>query len=152
MRPTLPVVLFATLAAIGSAQRPAAFDATWRRVAADLLTELKESGIVGGSFWFLHGEEVLAREFHGFADLETQRRVDENTIFHWASITKTLTGIAAMQLRDRMRLRLDEKIVDRIPELKKVHGGEWDVGAVTLRHLLSHSSGFRENIRPLRWL
>lgn len=35
---------------------------------------------------------MLAQEVHGFADPATGRKVDEHTIYHWASITKTFTG------------------------------------------------------------
>jgi CubicO group peptidase (beta-lactamase class C family) len=39
------------------------------------------------------------------------------TIYHWASITKTMTGIAILQLRDRGLLKLDDPIVRYVPEL-----------------------------------
>ena len=42
-------------------------------------------------------------------------RVDEETIYHWASITKTFTGIAIMQLRDRGLLSLDDPAVKYVP-------------------------------------
>ena len=71
------------------------------------------------------------------------RRVDRNTIFHWASCTKTLTGIAIMQLRDRQLLRLQQPIVDFLPELRQVHDPRGELASVSLAHLLSHSGGFR---------
>ena len=42
-------------------------------------------------------------------------------IYHYGSITKTLTAIAIMQLRDRGRLSLDDRITTYIPELRQVH-------------------------------
>ncbi|HEX8636784.1 MAG TPA: serine hydrolase domain-containing protein, partial [Pyrinomonadaceae bacterium] len=83
--------------------------------------ELKQAGIVGGSFVFLKDNEILAREFYGSANLEKNQKTDENTIYHWASNTKPFTGIAIMQLRDRNLLKLDDPIIKYLPELKAVH-------------------------------
>ena len=86
---------------------------------------------MGGSLWFLRGDSVLAREYHGAADAATGRKVDANTIFHWASITKTFTGIAIMQLRDRGRLSLDDPIVKYVPELMAVDNPHGPMDAIT---------------------
>jgi CubicO group peptidase (beta-lactamase class C family) len=130
------------------AQKPTGFDAAWRDVAAAYHRALDEQGIVGSALWFLRGGEMLAREFHGFADLATQRRVEESTIFHWASITKTFTGIAIMQLRDRGRLSLDDPVVKYVPELRAVHDTFGPIDRITIRHLMTHSAGFRAGTWP----
>ena len=49
------------------------------------------------------------------------RKADGATIWHWASITKTFTAIAIMQLRDRGRLAIDDPIIKYVPELAEVH-------------------------------
>ena len=130
------------------AQAPPAFDTAWRGVTDRFHRTLEAEGVVGGALWFLRGDETLATEFHGFADLETGRLVDENTIFHWASITKTLTGIAIMQLRDRGLLSLDDPVVRYLPELRLVHDPFGPVDAITIRHLMTHSAGFRAGTWP----
>jgi CubicO group peptidase (beta-lactamase class C family) len=99
--------------------------------------------MVGSSWAFLKDGEVLGMETFGFADLETGRRVDEATIYHWGSITKTLTGIAIIQLRDRALISLEDPISRYVPELALVHNPFGSMEQITLRHLLSHSSGFR---------
>jgi CubicO group peptidase (beta-lactamase class C family) len=127
---------------------PSTFPAAWRPVQEYFHRTLADEGVVGGSLMFLHGDSVLAREFHGFADLATKRAVDERTIYHWASITKTFTGIAILQLRDRGRLRLDDPILRYVPELRKIHDPYGDPSDITIRHLLSHSAGFRNPTWP----
>jgi CubicO group peptidase (beta-lactamase class C family) len=99
--------------------------------------------MVGSSWAFIAEGEVMALESFGFADLETRRPVDDATIFHWGSITKTLTGIAILQLRDRGLIGLDDPILRYVPELAEVHNPFGSMEEITLRHLLSHSSGFR---------
>jgi CubicO group peptidase (beta-lactamase class C family) len=133
---------------VAAQARPAAFDAAWRETAALFRAQARDDGIVGASLWFLQDGEVLAREHHGMADLETGRRIDDQTIFHWGSITKTLTGIAIMQLRDRGRLTLDDPIVEYLPELRAVHNPFGPMESITLRHLMSHSAGFRNGTWP----
>src|SRR5262245_46040598 len=86
-----------------AAQTPPGFTQAWRPVAETFHSALAREGVVGGSLWFVRGDSVLVREFHGKADQATGRPVDANTIYHWASITKTLTAIGIMQLRDRGR-------------------------------------------------
>lgn len=110
---------------------------------SDYTAILEEEGMVGASAMFIQHGEIIAREHFGLADIATHRAVDENTIFHWGSITKTLTGVAIMQLRDRGLLSLDDPITDYVPELRQVHNPYGAMDDITLRHLLSHSAGFR---------
>lgn len=109
---------------------------------------LRNHGIVGSSFMLIHDGQVIAREFYGLADREKEQPVDENTIYHWASITKTFTGIAIMQLRDRGLLKLDDPIVKYLPELNAVHNPFGPMSRITIRHLLTHSAGFRAPTWP----
>jgi len=109
---------------------------------------MRKHGIVGSGFMFIQDREVIAQEFFGLADIEIQNPVDEDTIFHWASITKTFTGIAIMQLRDRGLLKLDEPILKYLPELSAVHNPFGDMGQITIRHLMTHSAGFRAPTWP----
>ena len=109
---------------------------------------LRKNGIIGSSFMLINDNKVVDREFYGTANLEKKQPVDENTIYHWASITKTITGIAIMQLRDRGLLKLDDPIIKYIPELREVHNPYGDMSEITIRHLLSHSSGFRDGTWP----
>ena len=107
------------------------------------LSELRKGGFVGSSFYLVRDNRVVAREFYGLADAGRGVPVDEDTIYHWASITKTFTGIAVMQLRDRGLLKLDDPVVKYVPELRAAHDPFGDISEITIRHLMSHSAGFR---------
>jgi len=109
---------------------------------------LRQHGIVGSSVMIVRDGRVLFQDVIGSANLEKQQPVTERTIYHWASITKTFTSIAIMQLRDRGRLTLDDPIVKYLPELRAVHNPFGDVGEITLRHLMTHSAGFRSATWP----
>ena len=104
--------------------------------------------VVGASVLMMRDGRVLDRHDYGWADRAARQRVDARTIFHWGSITKTLTAIAIMQLHDRRQLSLDEKITRYVPELRQVHDSYGMIDSITLRMLLSHSAGFQNPTWP----
>lgn len=104
--------------------------------------EMRKAGIVGSSFYVVRGGRTIVADHLGEQDADAHVPVDAQTIYHWASITKTMTGIAILQLRDRGLLKLDDPIVRYLPELAAVHNPFGDTGAITLRQLMSHSAGF----------
>ncbi len=143
------VVMAATLAA--SAQLAAQsrnFQTAWRGAADEWRSLVSGQGVLGSSLAFMANGEVMAFETFGMADKATNRAVDHETIYHWASITKTFTGIAIMQLRDRGLLTLDDPIVHYVPELQDVRNPFGSIETITIRHLLSHSAGFRSPTWP----
>ncbi|MFN8002223.1 MAG: serine hydrolase domain-containing protein [Acidobacteriota bacterium] len=109
---------------------------------------MRKNGIIGSSFMLVQDGQVIAQEFFGLANQEKQQPVDENTIYHWASITKTFTGIAIMQLRDRGLLKLEDPVVNYVPELKAAHNPFGSMNDVTIKHLMTHSAGFRAATWP----
>lgn len=109
---------------------------------------LKSTGIVGSSFMLIRDGKIVDRHFYGLANIEKKQAVDENTIYHWASITKTFTAVAIMQLRDRGLLKLDDPIIKYVPELAEVHNPYGPMSDITIRQLMSHSAGFRAATWP----
>jgi CubicO group peptidase (beta-lactamase class C family) len=138
------VLLFAasTLAA------PRDFGPAWTRFETFFRDLMKEEPMVGGAVWFFHEGRPVAKLLHGMADIEEKRPVDEDTIFHWGSVTKTLTGIAILQLRDRGLLDLDDPVVKYLPELRKIHNPYGDMEAITIREVMTHSTGLRAGTWP----
>ena len=109
---------------------------------------MKDYAIVGGAFLMVHEDKVIDHQTYGSAHIAKKYAVDKDTIFHWASITKTLTGIAIMQLRDRGRLKLDDPITKYVPELRAVHNPFGSMDEITIGMLMSHTSGFRGGTWP----
>ena len=130
------------------ADPPEDFSRTWQEVESIYLQGLKENDIVGSSLIFFANGQILGQSFYGMADLEKHRAVSEYTIYHWASITKTFTAIAIMQLRDRGLLDLEDPIIKYLPELRQVYNPYSNMDEITLWHLITHSSGFRNPTWP----
>ena len=144
-------------------QAPAPAPAGWGAFTRTFDTYASGDSVVGAAVLVIRGGRVVARHDYGWADRALSQRADSNSIYHWASITKTLTAIAVMQLVDRNRLSLDDPVTRWIPELRQVHDSFGSMDAVTVGMLLSHSSGLQgptwpwtrgapwEPFEPTRW-
>jgi CubicO group peptidase (beta-lactamase class C family) len=83
------------------------------------------------------GNVVLERAY-GMANLETSTPIQPGTIFHVASVSKQFTAMAILLLAKDGRLSLDDDIRKHLPEIP-------DYGpTITIRHLLNHTSGLRD--------
>jgi CubicO group peptidase (beta-lactamase class C family) len=112
--------------------------------------ELAAADIAGGSFVFVRDGKIAAEDHFGMANIEKKQPANADTIYHWASNTKPFTGIAIMQLRDRGLLKLDDPATKYLPELRRIHNEHGSMDEITIRHLLTHSGGFRGGTWPWR--
>ena len=80
--------------------------------------------------------EIVMLKGYGFEDVEGKLAVDpDRTMFRWASISKPLTALAAMQLVEQGKLDLDADVRTYVPEFP-------DKGVkITPRQLLAHQAG-----------
>ena len=120
----------------------------WQDVTAFFRAGVEQHGIQGASLAWIEDGRMAALETIGLADRTGRAPVTPDTIYHWASITKTFTAVAIMQLRDRGLLSLDDPAVDYVPELAYAHNPHGRMRDITIRHLLSHSAGFRGGTWP----
>ncbi len=81
----------------------------------------------------------------GMRDVASQSRVDTSSVFRIASMTKSFTAVAIMQLRDAGKLSLDAPAERYVPELAKLRYATSDAPRMTVRDLMSHSAGFPED-------
>ena len=137
MRRLLTVALL-TIPAIVSAQdpAPAKIDAVFARF------DRRDSPgcIVGVS----RAGKVVFEKGYGMADLERDVPITPASIFHVASISKQFTAMAILLLEQQGKLSIEDEVRKYIPELP-------DYGKrITLRHLLQHTSGIRDQWTLLR--
>jgi len=130
--------------AIGAAQAPPA----WAEFTRTFQAYVDSDHVVGASVVLMKNGRVIGRYDTGDADRAANVAVDSQTIFHWGSITKSLTAIAIMQLRDRGKLSLDDRIVRWVPELRAMHDPFGLMDSITIRMLLSHTAGFQNGTWP----
>lgn len=107
-----------------------------------LVAAMRRHGLGGAAIAIVRKGEPPAFECVGMADRSTNRPVDPNTVFRIASVSKTMTAIGVMQLRDRGLLDLDEPVNKYLKTftVEPPPGG----AQVTCRHLLTHTAGIGE--------
>lgn len=115
-----------------SAERIAAFENYVERVmqayeVPGLVVALAENG------------EVTYQKGFGVRNLSSGEAVDSQTIFGIASITKSFTALAIMQLAEKGLLAVHDPVVRYLPEFRP-HGQS--SAAITIHHLLTHTAGF----------
>ena len=151
-RRAFPIILLLLGAAAAAGTAVPKTDPALKKALADFSVfytqALKESGIEGSSFMLDHDNRLLLEQYYGLANIEKNQPVDRDTIYHWASITKTFTGIAIMQLRDRGLLKLEDPVIKYLPELRDVYDPYGDKSEITIAQLLAHTSGFRGGTWP----
>lgn len=106
--------------------------------------QLERSDVAGATLLVMRGSETLLLKGYGFSDLKKKRAVDPaRSMFRLASISKLFTWTAAMQLVEQGKLDLDAG-VDRYLDFPLGTGKP-----MTLRNLMTHTSGFEETVRDI---
>jgi CubicO group peptidase (beta-lactamase class C family) len=103
-------------------------------------------GIIADKTGTVHYKNLL-----GYADVEAKRPISEDDVFWIASMSKMFVGASIMMLVDEGKVSLDDPVTKFIPQLNKwMVVAEKDethvllkplVRPVTIRHVLSHTSG-----------
>jgi CubicO group peptidase (beta-lactamase class C family) len=102
-------------------------------------------GIVTG---VVKDQRLVWAQGYGFSNVEGKVAAKTNTVFSICSISKLFTSIAIMQLYEAGKIRLDDSIQTYLPDFKLKNKVE-DAGPITIRSLLTHSSGLqRESNHP----
>lgn len=97
--------------------------------------------IPGYSFGVLLGGKLIHSGSFGYIDLEQKIPATTHSIFRIASMTKSFTAMAILQLRDGGKLRLDDPVHHYLPELEHRPLTK-DAPPITMRDLLIHTAGF----------
>ena len=93
----------------------------------------QEFHIPGLAVIIADNKEILLEQYLGYADMNTQRPVDSNTLFPIASITKLFSATIILQLEREGQLSLEDQVQPYFPQLP--------IGdSIKIKHLLSHTS------------
>jgi CubicO group peptidase (beta-lactamase class C family) len=85
-------------------------------------------------------EELCYSETLGHADIESSRALEPRQRHRIGSITKTMVGLCTMALVEEAKLALEDRVIDRLPEIRF----EGPADALLIRHLLTHTGGIGE--------
>jgi len=142
------IILVCTSAAFSEEKTKPDFSEAIRLIDTWLEAQRDYDHLPGISVAIVMDQEMLWSKAYGMADLEKEVPSSPSTIYSICSISKLFTSVAIMQLRDAGKLRLDDLVADHLPwfNLKQQYP---DTGPITIRSLLTHSSGLpRESAHP----
>lgn len=104
--------------------------------------EAKE--IAGAVTLVADGEKILHQDATGLADRERNEPLRADSIFWIASMTKPVTATAVMMLVDEGKLSIDDPVGKYLPGLGQLKTRDGQTHVVTIKHLLTHTSGMGE--------
>jgi CubicO group peptidase (beta-lactamase class C family) len=110
----------------------------------DSLMRDYQGDVPGASVLVLRDGEAVFRKSYGLADVDARIAATPATHYRLASVTKQFTAAAVLLLAERGELSLDDPLLKHLPSLPSA------VDPVTLRHLLTHTSGLvdYEDVMP----
>jgi CubicO group peptidase (beta-lactamase class C family) len=107
-------------------------------VADRIFEAYRGTDVPGCAVGVSRGGKVVLERGYGMANLETGTPIHPTSIFHVASVSKQFTAMAILLLERDGKLTLDDDIRKYIPEIPS-YGA-----TITIRHLLNHTSGLRD--------
>jgi CubicO group peptidase (beta-lactamase class C family) len=144
--PTRVLVLVLALAANLSAQSsdsaPPHFD---KEKLAQIPTRMQgyvaDKTIAGAVTVVATKDQIVRLDAIGLADVANDVAMKPDAVFWIASMTKPVTATAILMLQDEGKLSVDDPVAKYLPELAALKGPDGKPANVTLKHLLTHTSG-----------
>ncbi|HEV8607158.1 MAG TPA: serine hydrolase domain-containing protein [Tepidisphaeraceae bacterium] len=89
-------------------------------------------------------DKILHLDATGRADLSSESPISRDAMFWIASMSKPITGVAVMIMQDEGKLSLDDSVEKYIPEFANYKTADGKKATITIKNLLTHSSGMPE--------
>lgn len=104
-----------------------------------------DSGEIAGAVTVVaDGDSMLHFQASGWADIEAKGKLETDSIFWIASMTKPVTGTAVMMLQEQGLLSLDDSVSKYLPEFKDLKDAEGNEVTITIQQCLTHTSGMSD--------
>jgi CubicO group peptidase (beta-lactamase class C family) len=107
---------------------------------------MRQLHIPGLSLAIVHDGRVTKTQGYGFANLELNAHATKETVYEIGSNTKQFTAAAIMLLVEAGKIHLEDSITKYFPEAPETWRN------ITIRHLLSHTSGIQNHVAVPHWL
>jgi CubicO group peptidase (beta-lactamase class C family) len=102
--------------------------------------QLRQLHIPGVSLAVVHDDQIIKAKGYGLANVEWNVAATNDTVYEIGSMTKQFTATAIMMLVEEGKVSLDDKITKYFPAAPET----WE--HITIRHLLSHTSGIQNHV------
>lgn len=106
-------------------------------------SELKKHSIPGAAYVIVKNNKIIALETFGYTDKTRSKKIDNNTVFRLASVSKPFAATITTMLAQEKQLNLSDPITKFIPNFVLAEKGA--AKKIQIKHILSHSSGLMPN-------
>lgn len=114
-----------------------------REFSIHVAKQLKKYDIPGGAYVIVKNNKIVSLETFGHTDKTKQQKVNNNTVFRLASVSKTFASTITTMLAQEHVLNLSDPITKYVPDFTLAKEGAAE--KIQLKHILSHSSGLMPN-------
>jgi beta-lactamase class C len=114
-----------------------------QQFSASIAKELKKHSIPGAAYAIVKNDSIIAMEAFGYIDKAQSQKVNDQTVFRLASVSKPFAATITTMLAQEQQLSLSDPITKYIPHFSLAKEGAAE--QIQLKHLLSHSSGLMPN-------
>jgi len=108
---------------------------------------MKRFQIPGLAIAILQKGKPLYSNAFGYKNIDTKEPLNKNDIFHFASVSKPFVATAVMQLVEKNKMNLEEKLISYLPYFKLA---DERYKKITIRQMLNHTSGIPD-VRDYEW-
>jgi CubicO group peptidase (beta-lactamase class C family) len=108
--------------------------------------QMQRLHIPGVSLAIIRDGRTVKGQGYGFANIELKVPATKETVYEIGSNTKQFTAAAIMMLVEEGKVRLEDPITKYFPEVPQTWRG------ITIRHLLTHTSGIQNHVAVPHWL
>lgn len=113
-------------------------------VGATMEAMIAKNEIAGAVTVVVTKDKTLHLETTGFADVASKRPMAHDTLFWIASMTKPVTGVAVLMLQDEGKLNVADPVAKYLPEFGNLKTPSGKPAKLTIRQILTHTSGLGE--------
>jgi len=99
----------------------------------NLFQSMYQYGQINGNIVVAENGNIVYKQSLGYADFPSKKLNGDSSRFSIGSVSKIFTAVAILQLKEKGKLKLDDPLVKYLPRFRYPE--------ITIRHLLSHTSG-----------
>jgi len=105
----------------------------------DFFSTLAKNNLFNGSVLISKSGETIFSNSYGYSNIEKKEKINEKSQFTIASVSKTFTAVAILQLKQKGKLNIDDPVQKYLLDFPYPN--------VSIRHLVSHTSGLAQYYR-----
>ena len=142
----LVVILLMVISSITSkAQVNHEFSELIRESEDMIIKRMNSDNLIGVSAAIIINDSVVLKKSYGYADKDNNIPMTENTVVNIASVTKTFTALAVMQLHEKGLLDINKPLNMYLPQFNPLTRGE-NLDDLTIKSVITHSSGMQTDV------